>query len=176
MDLPFENVGLWSRTLGMTDPQNREYLERLTTAFKIFRKRTEKLLNRISSAFPNLTVHDITHIDALWETADLVIGKNYPINPMEAYVLGGAMLLHDSALCFEAYEEGRSGIRKTVQWRDAFAAEKDRNGEKSEQLSDEQLNSAADFTAVRLLHGKQAEQFAERSWTDGLHPVPKTPS
>ncbi|MBA2593659.1 MAG: hypothetical protein M3495_02490 [Pseudomonadota bacterium] len=46
---------------------------------------------------PGLTVHDITHLDALWRVADQIAGPDYPINPAEAFVLGGAFLLHDAA-------------------------------------------------------------------------------
>jgi len=77
-------------------------------------------VGRIASALPNLTQHDISHLDALWETATLIAGKDYPINPLEAFVFGGAILLHDSALSFEAYSGGITAIRSTIKWQDAY--------------------------------------------------------
>lgn len=41
---------------------------------------------------------DGTHLDALWETVDLAAGDAFALNPLEAYVLGGAILLHDLGL------------------------------------------------------------------------------
>ena len=69
---------------------------------------------------PGLTLHDVTHLDALWETADLIAGDKYPLNPLEAFVFGSAVLLHDSAMCWEAYANGQQGVRNTTEWKDAF--------------------------------------------------------
>jgi hypothetical protein len=120
------------------------------------------LANQIQKAFPNLTVHDITHLDALWETADLIAGPNYPLNPMEAFAFGGSVLLHDAALCFEAYEGGIDGVRNTIQWRDALAAEKERHPT----ITDEEHITASDFTTIRLLHARQAADLVDKAWTD----------
>ena len=76
------------------------------------------------------------------------------------------MLLHDAALCFDAYEGGLEGIRKTVQWRDAFAAEQERNKEREKPLQSSALEAAADFSAVRLLHADQAPRLIDRAWMD----------
>jgi hypothetical protein len=32
----------------------------------------------------------MTHIDALWETADVIVGGDISFTPFEAFVLGGA--------------------------------------------------------------------------------------
>ena len=122
----YEETSLWRVSLGGSAyPASEErYRERLRVAFETLRARTRVLVTRIASDLPQLTVHDITHLDALWETGSLIAGEGYPLNPMEGFVLGGAIVLHDAALCFEAYEGGLEGIRKTVKWRDALAAEK----------------------------------------------------
>jgi hypothetical protein len=80
---------------------------------------------------------------------------------MEGFVLGGAILLHDAALCFEAYAEGKDGVRNTLEWRDCYAAEQDRHPGASDAAS----RAAADFAALRVLHAKQAAELAEMSWT-----------
>lgn len=85
---------------------------------------------------------------------------------MEGFVLGGALLLHDSALCFEAYENGRIGLRATIQWKDAFAIEQKRNEERDAPFSNEEIETAADFTALRLLHAEQATKLVECQWSD----------
>ncbi|WP_426315332.1 HD domain-containing protein [Methylobacterium fujisawaense] len=137
-----------------------EHKELLRATFKKFRERASVLVSHISSELPSLTVHDITHLDALWETAEIILGDAYPLTPMEVFVLGGAILLHDSALCFEAYEGGRSGLRDTIEWKDSYAseAERDPTGNGAE------LEARADFAALRTLHAIQAERLATRSW------------
>jgi len=50
------------------------------------------LAGDIHRDLPDLTVHDITHLDALWEMADLVAGPDYPLNPLEAFALGAVFL------------------------------------------------------------------------------------
>ncbi len=162
----FEKTGLWVSSLGANnlDNEDREKLERLRTAFGLFRERAAQLTSQIHKALPALTVHDVTHLDALWETADLIAGPAYPLNPMEGFVLGGAILLHDAALCFEAYERGQEGLRECVEWKDAYAAAHDRSPHESEA----NLRSTADFATLRNLHAKQACQLGTKGWkTDG---------
>lgn len=161
----FRKPALWRRIFENVEPENANQAARLEAAFLIFRERTASLLERIAASLPSLTVHDITHIDALWETAELIVGPSYPLNPMEAFVLGGALLLHDAALCFEAYENGREGIRATVQWKDAFAAEREKNAERKTPLDNNDVEAAADFSAVRMLHADQAPTLIDRAWT-----------
>lgn len=165
MTSSFETTDLWKRSLGH-ESQNIRHIEQLRTAFRIFRDRVAHLLSKIAAAVPDLTVHDITHVDALWETASLIVGRQYPINPMEGFVLGGAMLLHDAAICFEAYDNGREGLRTTIQWQDALATERKRNEEREKPLSNPEMETAADFTALRLLHGEQATKLVEHQWSD----------
>ena len=67
------------------------------------RKKVEPLVALIPKDIPGLTVHDITHLDALWETGSTIAGGEYPINPAEAYVLGAAILPHDAGMALAAY-------------------------------------------------------------------------
>lgn len=166
MSNTFQKPALWIRTFEQVKPAEADKAARLQTSFLIFRKRTASILEKIAHSLPNLTVHDITHIDSLWEVSDLIVGPAYPLNPMEVFVLGGAMLLHDAALCFDAFENGLEGIRATVHWKDALAAEKEKNKERDEPHSGTALEAAADFSAVRLLHAEQAPKLIDRAWID----------
>lgn len=149
----FENTTLWKNSLGIkNDSQFNDKIEKLRTAFFSLRENTSHLVTRISAELPGLTQHEITHLDSLWDTASLITGENYPINPLEGFILGSAILIHDSALCFEAYENGKIGLRETLQWKDAYAESQDEN--------------AADFIALRELHAKQAENLLHKSWAD----------
>ncbi len=127
MPEPYETTGLWMRSLGMEgSSETRTQLDRLRVAYRTFRGRASQLTARISHALPDLTIHDVTHLDALWETADLIAGQEYPFNPLEGFVFGGAVLIHDAALCFEAYDGGANGLRRSLEWRDAYESEWER--------------------------------------------------
>ena len=152
-----KSTRLWKRTLEQQHDGFDEKREELRASFTNFRENAEHLVSKIAGDLPGLTQHDISHLDALWEVADLICGNEYPLNPLEAYVFGGAVLLHDSALCFEAYDNGVEGIRSTIIWKDSFAS-------LPESIEDEETKSIADFSALRFLHANQAEKLVEKSW------------
>lgn len=162
MNSQIQNTGLWKIGIGSKDSdlEIERKKERLRSVLGRFREHASVLTSRISATFPQLTIHDITHLDALWETADLIAGDGYPLNPLEAFVLGGAILLHDAAHCFEAYAGGREAVRNTLEWKDSFAAELAKNPKESR----ESLEQYCDFTAIRLLHARQAEKLGEYEW------------
>ncbi|MBV7260098.1 HD domain-containing protein [Erythrobacter crassostreae] len=161
----FENLALWKNSLGkhVIDESEKKALDDLRTNLDTFRKRAATLTEGIRAQFPQLTVHDVTHLDALWETADLIAGSKYDLNPAEAFVFGGAVLLHDAAHCFEAYEGGQTGVRETTQWKDEFAVARQRMP--THRLGD--VEKEADFAAIRVLHAHAAERLAIASWKDG---------
>jgi hypothetical protein len=67
-----ERTSIWRNTLAVQNNDNFSHeRERLRNAFWQFRKQTSFLVKQISSAIPELTQHDITHLDVLWETASL---------------------------------------------------------------------------------------------------------
>lgn len=167
--MSFKKTGLWQRAF--LDKSKCDYdaeIQRLITELLEFRTNVEFLVSKISSVLPGLTVHDITHLDSLWVTADLIAGENYPLNPLEAFVFGGTVLLHDAAMCWEAFENGKIGVRDTVAWKDAFALERD----KAPEAEIKELEAAADFLALRTLHADQATELAKKSWK---HPDTKEP-
>src|SRR5882757_7156540 len=104
-----ENTSLWKNALANVI-EDESYLnnkrEELRVALKKFRNNASIVVSQISKSLPKLTQHEISHLDALWETASLISGDNYPLNPLEAFVLGGSILLHDSALSYDVYKDG----------------------------------------------------------------------
>lgn len=157
----YKLTGLWRRAFGASNAQTSDALILLESAYGVFRERASALTAHIAKTLPNLTMHDVTHLDALWETADLIAGEGYPLNPAEAFVFGGAVLLHDAALCFEAYEGGQKSLRETLEWKDAFAAVDAKNPTwQTSRKTDE-----ADFAAMRLLHASQAAELAHLQWS-----------
>ena len=150
-----ETSDLWKRTLGQHDRDPR--VEELVVSLRDAREQAGHLTSRIASALPGLTIHDISHLDALWDVAHIVAGDDFPLNPLEAYVFGCAVLLHDAGLCFEAYSGGQAAIRQTVRWRDA------RQRLASSGLV-EDVDHEADFEALRSLHANQAQRLAVSAW------------
>ena len=154
----FSETRLWRTSLGSTTT-DQIALTRLVGSLDQIRARAGLLTTRISSALPGLTIHDITHLDALWEIADVIAGTDFPLNPLEAYIFGGAVLLHDASLCFEAYTDGRAGVRRTTEWKDAHARiSASRPGSSAE--------AEADFEALRSLHANNAAKLACDPWRD----------
>lgn len=170
----YEQTTLWQAAFSHQsdglDPQR----EKLSRAYDDFRERVAMLLTQIQRELPALTLHDITHIDALWRVASEIAGPEFPLNPAEAFVLGGAFLLHDAAHCRAAFPGGIAQLRQTVEWRDAAAQRK---------LSVDQLmEGSSDFQAVlfdtlRVLHPQQARKLPFAKWNDGtgnlLHLFPQ---
>ena len=65
---------------------------------------------------PSLTDHSVNHLDALWDVASM-LADGISFNPLEAFVFGGAVLLHDLANCIAAYPDGLNGLKGPI-WDD----------------------------------------------------------
>src|SRR3546814_7490602 len=96
-------------------PGEQEYFR---NQYLLLRDKAAQLVNRIAVDLPGMTVHDVTHLDALWDTASLVADGAVTVNPAEAFVLGASILLHDAAMSLGAYPNGLADVRKTVAWQD----------------------------------------------------------
>lgn len=154
-----ENTALWRQAF--EEEETSESVARLVASLRGIRRSVKLLTERVASSLPGLTIHDITHLDALWEVASKVAGRDFSLNPLEAYVFGAAVLLHDAGLSFEAYSGGREALRGTLEWRDAHAR-LSRISSKHENLAQD-----ADFEALRALHASQATRLAIEPWGCG---------
>ncbi len=95
------------------DPEN-EYINRLKVSLEGIRSNVQPLLDSIYKDFSNLTIHDQTHLDSLWVTGSTIAGKEYRVNPLEAYVFGVSILLHDCALSYTAFG-GKESLRGSLE-------------------------------------------------------------
>ncbi|MEU7756801.1 ATP-binding protein [Micromonospora sp. NPDC049171] len=103
----YEHSPLWRRTLGEVPGDNwAAHRTGLRAAYQQFRSAVAPLANEIVLSMPMFTDHSISHIDALWDTASIVCGEDFPINPAEAFVLGGTFLMHDLGMGLCAYPGG----------------------------------------------------------------------
>lgn len=138
--------------------------------YRAVRDRAELLVSRISADLRDFTVHDISHLDALWETGSLVAEGAFDVNPAEAFVLGSSILLHDAGMSLAAYSGGMAELTESTAWKDAIAAallvttEKGGEGFDKDNPPELVVNQAM-ATVLRRLHAEQAERLAVQSWT-----------
>ena len=155
MTSAMEQSPLWKRTFAKFDDPT---VNRLVTSLRSARDRVGQLTTRIASSLPNLTMHDLSHLDGLWTVAGTISGDDFSLNPLEGYLFGTAVLFHDAALCFEAYSGGQSAVRQTVQWKDAH----NRRAANQNPIDFD----AVDFEALRNLHALRAASLPVEPWDD----------
>ena len=155
-----EKSSLWRRTFAEGNDLD---IARLVVSLRRARDHVRQLTSRIAVSLPSLTIHDLSHLDALWNVAETIAGEDFTLNPLEGYLFGSAVLLHDAALCFEAYSGGRQAVRDTVQWRDAY------NRRRSHQVEPD--SDTVDFEALRSLHATQAASLATKPWNTEQGPL-----
>ena len=162
---------LWKSTLAPGNDPFESYRERLRVAYDIFWQRGLELANSISFELPGLTLHDEAHLTALWDRASQLTGPRYQINPLEAFIFGGAVLLHDTGHAVAAYEGGVAELKRTLEYRDAVAAllrESEAYAPSEQEIANppEEIAKSALFTALRRLHAKQAETSQPEPFKD----------
>ena len=127
------------------------------------RDRVKPLVARIMRDMPGYTVHDITHLDALWLTASFVATDGLTLNPPEAFVFGGAVLLHDAAMTIAAYPGGLADLKATPEWADAMALRMDASKiGGSTTASQIEIETQVTVDVLRRLHARQAAELAIR--------------
>ena len=164
-----EQSHIWKQTLaeqgsGDVDPAHG-FRSRLRQAFTKFRQRASVLAGEIPLELRHLTVHDMTHIDALWLMADMIVGPDYPITPTESFVLGGAFLLHDLGMALASYAAGMAELERDPSWQDAtvqlFRRKHGRSPSTKDMGSlDPEIRQGATEELLRLKHAQHAEDLA----------------
>lgn len=170
MTLAVHGTSLWKKCLAVqVDDPYMKQRERLRVAYESIRERTKPLAEAIAKDLPDYTVHDISHSDALWEYADLIVGPNYALTPCEAFVLGAVFLIHDLGMGLAAYPEGLSGLKKLELWQDTvtsllrLGAGHQINDIKLAEVP-ESIERQAISQVLRRLHAERAESLASVSW------------
>jgi hypothetical protein len=147
--------------------------ELLRSSYVQARERAALLAQDIATSLPEFTVHDETHLDALWEMADLVAGAEISLNGAEAYVLGIAILIHDLGLAVASYPAGPNALHGEPIWSDTvIRLLRARLGrlptQQERENAPEDVRVAAEREILRALHAEHAEQLASTSWeSDG---------
>jgi signal transduction histidine kinase len=169
MPQAFEETPLWRRTLGATEPPGVIARQAMRAAYDQLRTVVEQLAGEISRSTPTFTDHSIEHADALWDTASLISGPEYPINCAEAFILGGAFLLHDLGMALASFPEGVAALERDRRFGDLLAASAARL-RRADPAADPSVieRAARDEVVVELLRFRHAEQ-AERLVTQIFH-------
>jgi hypothetical protein len=168
--LTIEETTLWRASFSNAEFKIHEAsVSTLRECLLSMRERAAHLVSLIPQDIPGLTVHDVTHLDALWETASLIAGENYPLNPAEAFVFGAAVLLHDAAMSLAAYPGGLEELKTTPQWRDAVANRllAENGGEIDENhlnAPSERIEKLALADVLRELHASRARELPFVAW------------
>lgn len=172
----FETTTIWQKGLAKQLTLDTYARERdlLRTEFENFREKAKVLAADISQTLPEFTIHDITHVDALWETAQLIVGDNIDLTPAEVFVLGGAFLIHDLGMGLASYPMGLDELKKEPIWTDTVTSLlKKRLGTKLSEVDfqtiDKDIEKAATENVLRILHAKHAEKLALASWKDSKY-------
>jgi len=166
----FRQTWLWRQAfLTPRSDSTTEEQEFFRMQYLSIRERAAQLVSRIAVDLPGMTVHDISHLDALWDTASSVAEGAVNINPAEAFVLGSSILLHDAAMSLAAYPGGLAEVRTTTAWKDAvagFALVLEEGGDEKFDIENppEAVVQRIVPEVLRRLHAERAEELAENAW------------
>lgn len=166
------DVPLFRRTLATSSIQEKDPQRgRLLQALLQLRERAGTVAQEIHRDLPDFTVHDVTHLDALWEMAELIAGPDYPLNPLEAFALGAAFLIHDLGLGLAAWPGGLVEIKKGPAWQDSLSTFLRKHLGRlptAEEFASPppEVERAAVQERLRARHAEQAEHVALSAWSD----------
>jgi Histidine kinase-, DNA gyrase B-, and HSP90-like ATPase len=165
-----ERTRLWASGLSVRDGDpDYQARQTLRQGWSAFRSNAAVLASEIHTALPDFTVHDITHLDALWEIADLIAGPDVTLNPAEAFVFGGAILLHDLGMALAAYPEGVEALKREPEWADEvtqrYMTEFNRPPTPHEIINPTvEIEKAATATLLRVFHARRAADLPDTVW------------
>lgn len=166
----FEQTQLWSRSLApQASDRHTDSRSILAAAYHGFRERAALIAAEIPQDLREYTVHDVTHLDALWEMADQICGDSIALTPTEAFVLGGAFLIHDLGMGLAAWPGGLAQLRGEQAWNDILA-DSIRRCAGAPATPDQMADPPADAVklateiALRERHAFHAKDLALTSW------------
>ena len=161
---------LWREALApRSGDAHAELRDALRSSLSQVRRDAGFLASHIAEDLKEFTVHDGTHLDALWPLIDLIAPQDLRLTPPETWTLGVAIVLHDLGLAVAAYPGGRAELRASEGWPDARASalrarlgrspSYDELGE-----TDESLDVVADAVVLRQRHAQRAQELIDVTW------------
>ena len=169
-------IHLWEQALSPRDDDPHAIeRERLRVSLRSSREHVTYLAGEINRDLPEFTIHDINHLDALWETASEIAGPDFNLNPLEAWVFGIAALVHDLGMGLAAYPGGLSALKADPRWPDSvalyFRQEHGRLPSEDEIASPpDSVTNFAKGDVLRFRHAEKAADLPLISWqSSGRH-------
>jgi hypothetical protein len=154
--MAYVHTTLWKRAFGdLPNDIHKEQRELLRAAYVALRKRAEALVANISADLRQYTIHDITHLDALWGIASELVGPNFDLTPTEGFILGASFLLHDAGMCVAAYPGGFEELKTHRLWPSTL-----RKFAKNPESPLENEISAAVADLLRMEHANRARDIS----------------
>jgi len=152
---------LWSEHLAAKkDDKHTDAREKLRNAYKHFWDNAVTLSKEIQKTVPQLTLHDDSHFIALWERADQIAGTNLNLTPLEVFVFGGAVLIHDAANSTAAFKGGIEEIKDSAEWSDSLADWQSEQ-ESLEVDTPPEVEQQILLKVLRSLHAQRAETLCD---------------
>ncbi|KDF44672.1 HD domain-containing protein [Enterobacter kobei] len=154
----FKETSIWKAAFQSQQAKEHESsVNKLINVFEQTRENSRILVSEISVDLPNYTVHDITHLDALWEIGSQIVGSQFCLNPVEGFILGCSFLFHDSAMTLAAYPNGLAEIKSSREWKRLHSRIK-----ASHEHTLDEANVLEIF--LREQHAIRAEKLPKISW------------
>lgn len=160
----FKETFIWKAAFESEQAKDhRSSVDTLISVFDKARENAGTLVSEIAVDLPGYTVHDIEHLDALWEIGSQIVGQDFHINPVEGFVLGCSFLFHDAAMTMAAYPGGLEEIKASREWKRIYGRMKaSHNG-----CPDE---AAIIEVFLREQHAFRAEKLPKISWKGDVGP------
>ncbi|HEY4785801.1 MAG TPA: hypothetical protein VIH57_07120, partial [Bacteroidales bacterium] len=162
---------IWLKSLDEKSQYSQDFkdeVEILRSSFKEVRKKANIISNFICQSQPGLTLHDTSHLDALWETANIIAGNDLNLNPIEAYIFGCSVLFHDLGMALILWDEDLEKIKLSPEYRDLifrlYKHELKRNPTPDELVNVPQtIEDTAINNRLRDLHALKAKSLPLKS-------------
>lgn len=165
MSFNYHESKLWKQTLGKEDGPHKDDIDKLRNEYESIHENVKFLANGISSIFPEYTLHDISHIDELWDAADIILNQSkIELNPAEGFVLGCSFLFHDLGMSSITYDD-RETLENDVIWKDSFVHYLKKNIEEVE------AKKKADLEVLRQRHPENAQKMPFRAFVKDSNQV-----
>lgn len=155
----YKELGLWSRNIGEGSASAQR--EQLRASYNSFWGNAVELSREIQRDLPQLTLHDERHFEALWARADQIAGNDFVLTPLEVFVFGGAILLHDAANSLAAFPGRHSALEATPEWRDAVAQWAERQDGDESGEPDAEAKRGLLLETLRAVHAERARELAD---------------
>jgi hypothetical protein len=150
----YKKTHVWKNTMS----SNEEYIERLCVSYKSVWDYGIEIASKINEDFPDLTLHDKNHFDALWQNTDFFMSEDFKLNAIELYMYGCSLIIHDLGHAIDCYPGGLDELKASEEYKDALYLFKSNNPSIVDVSRD--VESSLLLNVVRQKHAAQSKYIA----------------